>query len=117
MSDPYIVNNPTDVSAQSILSYVSDLGARRSVHFRWDVGERAGTWTIRTDASPTSHDFDLFGRDDRGSSWDDQDLSSDGDESITVDVLAGGHIHLRVKNYDGGAPTDLTLSIEPAAGG
>ena len=92
------------------------MNARDSVHFRWDVGERAGTWTITTDASPTSHDIDLYGRDDRGSSWDDDDRSYDGDERIDVDVLAGGHIHIRVMNYDGGAPTDLTLSIEaPAA--
>ena len=104
------------MSAHSILGHASELNARDSVYLRWDVGDRAGTWTITTDASPTSHDFDLYGRDDRGSGWDDQDRSGDGDESITVDVLAGGHIVLRVQNYDGGAPTDLTLSIEaPAA--
>ena len=116
-SDPYIVSAPTDVSAHSILDHVADLGARESIFYRWDVGDRAGEWTITTDASPTSHDFDLYGRDDRGSGWDDQDLSSDGDESITVDVLAGGHIYLRVKNYDGGAPTDLTLNDRGAGRG
>ncbi len=111
-SDPYIIADPTNVAAHSVLSYVSSLNARDSVYFRWNVGNRAGTWTITTDASPTSHDFDLYGRDDRGSGWDDQDRSGDGDERIDVDVLAGGYIHLRVQNYDGGAPTDLTLTIE-----
>ena len=108
-SNPYIVNNPTDVSAHSIRSYVADLNAHQSVHFRWDTGNRAGDWTITTDVSPTAHDFDLYGRDNRGSGWDDLDLSGDGDESITVDAPANGHIRLRVKNFDGGAPTDLTL--------
>ena len=46
---------------------------------------------------------------------DDQDSSLDGDEEIAVDVLAGGHIVLRVLNSDGGAPTDLKLSIDPPA--
>ena len=86
--------------------------ARQSKYFRWDVGNRAGEWTITTDASPTGHDFDLYGKDNRGSAWDDQDRSGDGDEEVTVDVPTGGHIVLRVQNYDGGAPTDLTLSIE-----
>ena len=115
LSDPYIVNNPTAVSAQSIVSYVADLNAHQSVHFRWDTGNRAGDWTITTDVSPTAHDFDLYGRDNRGSGWDNQDRSDDGDESITVDAPADGHIRLRVQNFDGGAPTDLTLSIEPPA--
>ena len=114
-SDPYIISDPTGVSANSILGYIASLRARQSVYFRWNVGDRAGVWTITTDASPTSHDFDLYGRDNRGSSWDDQDRSNDGDEHITVDVQAGGHIVLRVQNYEGGAPTDLTLSFEPPA--
>ena len=114
-SDPYIISNPTSVSAHSIRSYVSGLSARQSVYFRWDVGGRGGSWTIRTDASPTGHDFDLYGRDDRGSGWDDNDTSGDGDESITFAAQADGQITIRVKNYDGGAPTELTLTIEPPA--
>ena len=114
-SDPYIINDPTGVVAHSIRSYVAGLRAQQSVYFRWDVGARAGAWTIRTDASPTRHDFDLFGRDNRGSGWDDQDRSFDGDERITVYAQADGQITIRVQNYDGGAPTDLTLTIEPPA--
>ena len=115
-SDPYIISAPTGVSAHSIRSYVASLRARQSVYFRWDAGDRAGSWTIRTDASPTGHDFDLYGRDDQGSGWDDQDRSTDGDERITVAAQADGQITIRVQNYDGGAPTDLTLTIEaPAA--
>ena len=66
---------------------------------------------------PTGHDFDLFGRDDQGSGWDDSDQSGDGDESITFAVQSDGQITIRVKNFHGGAPTDLTLTIEPPAGG
>ena len=91
---------------------MADLNAGESVFFRWDVGNRPGEWTIATDASPTGHDFDLYGRDNRGRGWDDYDTSHDGDESIIIDAQSGGRIVLRVRNYDGGAPTDLTLSIE-----
>ena len=89
----------------------------QSVYFRWDVGARPGSWTVSIDASPTSHDFDLFGRDDRGKDWDDTDTSYDGDESITLAVQSNGHIYIRIQNYDGGVPTDLTLTIEPPGGG
>ena len=116
-SAPYIISNPTSVTAHSIRSYVSSLSRGQSVYFRWDVGGRPGSWTVRIDTTPTSHDFDLFGRDDQGNSWDDSDLSGDGDENITVSVQSGGHILIRVKNYDGGVPTDLTLTIEPPGGG
>ena len=112
-SDPYIINDPTGVAAHSIRSYVAGPRARQSVYFRWDVGDRAGAWTIRIDASPTGHDFDLYGRDNRGSGWDDLDISSNGDERVTVYAQADGQITIRVQNYDGGAPTDLTLTIEP----
>ena len=115
--DPYIISDPTSISAHSIHSYVASLSRRQSVYFRWDVGGRPGSWTVRIDATPTNHDFDLFGRDDRGSGWDDRDTSSDGDENITISVLSGGHILIEVKNYDGGAPTDLTLTIEPPGEG
>ena len=115
--DPYIISDPTSVSAHSIHSYVASLSRRQSVYFRWDVGGRPGSWTVRIDTTPTNHDFDLFGRDDRGSGWDDKDTSSNGDENITFSVLSGGHIFIGVKNYRGGAPTDLTLSIEPPGGG
>ena len=74
-SDPYIITDPTSVSAHSIHSYVASLSRRQSVYFRWDVGGRPGSWTVRIDATPTNHDFDLFGRDDRGSGWDDRDTS------------------------------------------
>ena len=114
-SNPYIISDPTSVSAHSILSYVSNLRAGQNVDFLWDVGNRAGSWTIRTDATPNSHDFDLYGMNDQGSSWDEQDTSYDGDESITVSVQSGGYIRIRVKNYDGGAPTDLTLTFVPPA--
>ena len=114
-SDPYIINDPTGVSSHSIRSYVASLQARQSVYFRWDAGDRAGSWTIRTDATPTNHDFDLFGRDGQGSGWDDRDQSGNGDENITINVQSGGYIVIRVKNYDGGAPANLTLSIEPPA--
>ena len=89
-SNPYVINDPTSVSAHSILSYVSNLRAGQNVDFLWDVGNRAGSWTIRTDATPNSHDFDLYGMNDQGSSWDEQDTSYDGDESITVSVQSGG---------------------------
>ena len=114
-SDPYIITDPTSVSAHSIHSYVASLSRGQSVYFRWDVGGRPGSWTVRIDTTPTNHDFDLFGRDDQGSGWDDRDTSPDGDENITISVLSGGHILIEVKNYRGGAPTDLTLSIEPPA--
>ena len=116
-SNPYIITDPTGITGHSIRSYVASLQARQSVYFQWDVKERPGSWTIRTDASPTSHDFDLFGRDDQGSGWDDSDQSGDGDESITFAVQSDGQITIRVKNYDGGAPTDLTLTIEPPSSG
>ena len=116
-SDPYIINDSTNVSAHSIRSYVASLQAQQSVYFRWDVGDRSGSWTVSIDASPTEHDFDLFGRDDRGKDWDDTDTSYDGDESITLAVQSNGYIYIRVQNYDGGAPTDLTLTIEPPGGG
>ena len=49
--------------------------------------ERASRFvTVEIDATPNQHDFDLYGRDDRGGSWDDRDTSSDGDESITINV-------------------------------
>ena len=112
-SDPYIITDPTDVSAQSIRSHVAGLRARHSVYFQWGVGDRPGSWTVRIDTSPTSHDFDLFGRDDRGTGWDDTDRSIDGDENITISVQSGGHILIGVQNCDGGAPTELTLTIEP----
>ncbi len=85
---------------------------REYVYFQWEVGARSGSWTISIDASPTNHDFDLYVRDDQGGSWDDFDTSYDGDESVDVSVQANGHIFLGVRNYDGGAPTDLTLTIE-----
>ena len=116
-SDPYVISDPTGVSSRSIRSYVSDLQARQSVYFRWDVGgDRLGRWSISIDASPSSHDFDLYGRDDRDDQigeWDDYGTSNSGDEGITLYMLGQGHIILRVRNYDGGAPTDLTLSISP----
>ena len=116
-SDPYVISDPTSVSSRSIRSYVSDLQARQSVYFRWDVGgDRFGRWSISIDASPSSHDFDLYGRDDRDDQigeWDDYGTSNSGDEGITLYMLGQGHIILRVRNYDGGAPTDLTLSISP----
>ena len=117
LSDPYIIDNPTGVAAQSIRSYVAGLQAYRSVYFRWNVGDRPGAWTIRIDASPTSHDFDLYGRDEQGAAWDDSDQSFDGDESIAVTAQSGGHITIRIENYDGGAPTDLTLTIEAPGSG
>ena len=112
-SDPYIITDPTSVSAHSIRSYVDSLSRRQFVYFRWDVGGRPGSWTVRIDTTPTNHDFDLFGRDDRGSGWDDKDTSRNGDENITIPVLSGGHILIGVKNFDGGAPTELTLTIGP----
>ena len=48
---------------------------------------------------------------------DDSDQSYDGDENITVTAQSGGHITIQVQNYNGGAPTDLTLTIEPPGGG
>ena len=115
--DPYIISDPTSVSAHSIHSYVAGLQNRHSVYFQWNTKNHSGTWTIRIDASPTEHDFDLFGRDDQGINWDDSDQSYDGDENITVTAQSGGHIYIRVRNYRGGAPTDLTLTIEPPGGG
>ena len=116
-SDPYIISDPTSVSSRSIRSYFSDIQARQSVYFRWDVGgDRFGRWSISIEASPSSHDFDLFGRDDRDDQigeWDDYGTSNSGDEEIILYMLGQGHIILRVRNYDGGAPTDLTLSISP----
>ena len=101
------------MSSRSIRSYVSSLSRRELVYFQWNTKERAGSWTVEIDATPNQHDFDLHGRDDQGGSWDDRDTSSDGDESITINVQVDGHIFLRVRNYDGGAPTDLTLTIIP----
>ena len=114
-SAPYIISNPTSVTAHSILSYVSNLPARGSIYFQWDVGDRAGSWTVSTDATPSRHDFDLYGRDNQGSSWDDTDRSGNGDENITISVQSGGHIYLRVQNYSGGPPNDLTLTIHAPA--
>ena len=115
-SDPYIITDPTGVNGYSIRSYVASLEARQSVFFQWDVKEQSGSWTISIDASPNEHDFDLFGRDNQGKDWDDTDQSYDGDESITVAVESDGQITIRVRNYDGGAPTDLALTIEPPTG-
>ena len=116
-SDPYVISDPTGVSSRSIRSYVSDLQAQQSVYFRWDVGgDRLGIWRVSIDASPSSHDFDLYGRDDRDAQigeWDDYGTSYSGDEEITLYLFGQGHVILRVRNYDGGAPTDLTLSISP----
>ena len=111
-SDPYIIADPTDVSARTIRSYVASLQLREYVYFKWEVGARSGSWTISTDATPTGHDFDLYSRDDQGNSWDDSDTSYDGNESVTVSVQANGHILLAIRHYDGGAPTGLTLTIE-----
>ena len=93
------------------------LHRRQSVYFQWDADGRAGAWTIRIDTPSDNHDFDLFGRDDQGSRWDDRDRSNDGDERITFTVQSCGHLYIRVMNYDGGAPTELTLTIEPPNGG
>ena len=116
-SDPFIIADPVSVSARSIRSYVASLQVREYVYFQWEVGTRSGSWTISSDATPTDHDFDLHVRDDQGNSWDDSDTSYDGDESVSLTVQANGHILLAVRNYDGGAPTDLTLTIEPPASG
>ena len=116
-SDPYIISDLTNVSAHSIRSYVASLQVGQSVYFRWDAGDRAGSWVIRTDPSPTWYGFDLYGRDDQGNGWDDYDTSGDGDGArrITVSVRSGGHITIQVHSFNGGAPTDLTLTIEPPA--
>ncbi len=114
-TNPYIVSDPTNVSAHSIISNVSELGQGSYAYFKWDVGNRAGSWTISIDATSTYHDYDLYGKDDRGTSWDDQDTSWNGDESITLNAQSGGHIIIGIRNYDGGAATNLTLSIVPPA--
>ena len=93
------------------------LHRRQSVYLQWDADGRAGAWTIRIDTPSDNHDFDLFGRDDQGSRWDDRDRSNDGDERITFTVQSCGHLYIRVMNYDCGAPTELTLTIEPPNGG
>ena len=93
------------------------LQRRQSVYFQWDAGDRAGAWTIRIDTPSDNHDFDLFGRDDQGSRWDDRDRSNDGDERITFTVQSCGHLYIRVMNCDCGAPTELTITIEPPNGG
>jgi hypothetical protein len=113
VTDPYIIADPTNVTGQSIRSYV--MGSTQRVYFQWDVGDRAGAWIIGTDATPTAHDFDLYGRNDQSNGWNDADISRDGDESITVNVQAGGYIYIRVYKWDAGTPTDLTLTIEPPA--
>ena len=113
-SDPFIISNPISVTAHSILSYVSSLSARETVRFQWNVNEKAGSWTISIDSSPDGHDFDLYVRDDRTNNLDDMSVDeSTGDESVTVTVQADGHIYLIVRNTDGSAPTDLTLTIAP----
>ena len=121
LSDPYIIADPTNVTGHSIRNYVVAGLAFRSdfVFFRWDVGTRAGAWNISTDATPTSHDFDLYGRNDQSHHWNGS-VSRDGDESITINARAGGYIYIGVRNYASGArgvPTDLTLTIEPPSDG
>ena len=117
LSDPYIIADPTNVTGQSIRNYVVAGLAFRSdfVYFRWDVGDRAGAWNISTDATPTSHDFDLYGRNDQSHHWNGS-VSRNGDESITINARAGGYIYIGVRNYASGVrgvPTDLTLTIDP----
>ena len=116
-SDPFIISNPISITAHSILSYVSGLSAYESVYFQWTVSEQTGSWKISIDASPDGYNFDLYVRDERTNNWDAIESSSDGDESVTVTVQADGHIYLAVRNTDGGAPTDLTLTIEAPGSG
>ena len=75
----------------------------RKVYFQWDADGRAGAWTIRIDTPSDNHNFDIFGRDDQGSQWDDRDRSNDGDERITFTVQSCRHLYIRVMNYDCGA--------------
>ena len=83
------------------------------MNFQWNVNEHAGAWTISTDSSPDGHDFDLYVKDERTNDFDAMSNSDDGDESVTVTAQPDGHIYLRVRNTDGSAPTDLTLTISP----
>jgi len=112
-SDPYIIGDPTSVTAHSIRSYVASLSRLQVVYFLWNAEDRAGSWTVRIDTTPTSHDFDIFGRDEQDTAWDDTSRGLDGDETITISVRASGHIFFGVQNFQGGAPTELTLTIEP----
>ena len=112
-SDPYIIGNPTSVTAHSIRSYVASLSRLQVVYFLWFAEDRAGSWTVHVDTTPTSHDFDIFGQDEQGTAWDDTSRGLDGDETITISVQSGGHIFVGVQNFQGGAPTEMTLTIEP----
>ena len=112
-SDPYIIGNPSSVTAHSIRSYVASLTRLQVVYFLWYAEDRAGSWTVHIDTTPTSHDFDIFGRDEQGTAWDDTSRGLDGDEAITISVQSGGHILVGVQNFRGCAPTELTLTIEP----
>lgn len=80
-SDPYIISDPTNVYSHPIRSHDSDrIAGRESAYFKWNVGDRAGSWIVAIDTTPTDHDFDLLGRDDRGTGWDDRGESGDGDD-------------------------------------
>ena len=117
-SDPYIISDPFSVSSRSIRSYMFAWHMEHYVYFQWDVGNHAGEWAVSIDATPASHVFDLFGRDDQGDTWDDTDGNwRSGDASIIISVQSGGHVYIRIKSRDefNYPPIGLTLTIRPPA--
>ena len=109
------LTRPTSPRIRFTATFPTRNAGSESAYFKWNVGDRAGSWRVEIDTTPTNHDFDLFGRDDRGTGWDDRDESGDGDENITISVLSGGHILIHVINYRVRAPTNVTLTIIPPA--
>ena len=117
-SDPYIISDPFSVSSRSIRSYMFAWHMEHYVYFQWDVGNHAGEWAVSIDATPASHVFDLFGRDDQGDTWDDTDGNwRSRDASIIISVQSGGHVYIRIKSRDefNYPPIGLTLTIRPPA--